>query len=33
MNGDSEVVTLTEDEPERVTYAEVGERVDRLATR
>ena len=30
MNGHEEVVTLTEAEPERVTYAQVGERVDRL---
>src|SRR5436190_1263370 len=30
MNGHEEVVTLTEAEPERITYAEVGERVDRL---
>src|SRR4051795_5056335 len=31
MNGHEEVVTLTEAEPERLTYAQVGERVDRLA--
>jgi fatty-acyl-CoA synthase len=31
MNGDREVVTLTESEPDRITYAEVGKRVDRLA--
>src|SRR3954449_7091489 len=30
MNGHEEVVTLTEAEPERLTYAELGERVDRL---
>src|SRR3954469_15974684 len=30
MNGHEEVVTLTEAEPERITYAELGERVDRL---
>jgi fatty-acyl-CoA synthase len=30
MNGDGEVVTLTEGGTERATYAEVGERVDRL---
>src|SRR4051794_13032243 len=30
MNGDEEVVTLTDGEPERITYAELGERVDRL---
>src|SRR3954470_7988630 len=30
MNGHEEVVTLTEGEPERTTYAEMGERVDRL---
>jgi fatty-acyl-CoA synthase len=30
MNGHEEVVTLTEGEPERITYAELGERVDRL---
>ena len=31
MNGDAEVVTLTDDGTTRATYAEVGERVDRLA--
>src|SRR5690348_5559415 len=31
MNGDREVVTLTDSEPDRITYAEVGKRVDRLA--
>lgn len=31
MNGDGEVVTLTEDGATRVTYAELAERVDRLA--
>jgi fatty-acyl-CoA synthase len=31
MNGEGEVVTLTESEPERMTYARVGERVDGLA--
>ena len=31
MNGHGEVVTLTEGEPERMTYAQLGERVDRLA--
>ena len=31
MNGDREVVTLTESEPDRISYAQVGERVDRLA--
>ena len=30
MNGDAEVVTLTDDGKTRATYAEVGERVDRL---
>ena len=30
MNGDAEVVTLTDDGTTRATYAEVGERVDRL---
>ena len=30
MNGDAEVVTLTEDGATRTTYAEVGDRVDRL---
>src|SRR5829696_8828043 len=30
MNGDEEVVTLTEAEPERTTYAALGDRVDRL---
>src|SRR3954447_8933873 len=30
MNGHEEVVTLTEAEPERLTYAELGARVDRL---
>ena len=30
MNGDAEVVTLTEQGKTRATYAEVGERVDRL---
>jgi fatty-acyl-CoA synthase len=30
MNGNEEVVTLTEDEPDRMSYAAVGERVDRL---
>src|SRR4051794_11292063 len=30
MNGHEEVVTLTEGDPDRTTYAEVGERVDRL---
>src|SRR4051812_9059535 len=30
MNGHEEVVTLTEAEPERITYAELGDRVDRL---
>src|SRR5215203_7292011 len=30
MNGDAEVVTLREDGAARATYAEVGERVDRL---
>src|SRR3954451_2090135 len=30
MNGHEEGVTLTDGEPERVTYAEPGERVDRL---
>src|SRR5215210_2878758 len=30
MNGDSEVVTLTEDGATRATYAEVGDRIDRL---
>src|SRR3954464_12251783 len=30
MNGHEEVVTLTDGEPERITYAERGERVDRL---
>src|SRR5207244_4958871 len=30
MNGHEEVVTLTEGEPERISYAELGERVDRL---
>ena len=30
MNGDAEVVTLTDDGPTRVSYAEVGDRVDRL---
>src|SRR3954465_3513361 len=30
MNGDAEVVTLTEPGKTRATYAEVGERVDRL---
>ena len=31
MNGQGEVVTLTEGEPDRMTYAQIGERVDRLA--
>src|SRR5213080_663255 len=31
MNGRQEVVTLTDGEPDRITFAEVGERVDRLA--
>jgi fatty-acyl-CoA synthase len=31
MNGAGTVATLTEGEPERMTYAQVGERVDRLA--
>ena len=31
MNGGEEVVTLTESEPERMSYARVGVRVDRLA--
>jgi acyl-CoA synthetase (AMP-forming)/AMP-acid ligase II len=31
MNGDAEVVTLTEGEPDRITYAALAERVDRLA--
>jgi fatty-acyl-CoA synthase len=30
MNGHEEVVTLTEAEPERITYADLGDRVDRL---
>jgi fatty-acyl-CoA synthase len=30
MNGHEEVVTLTEGEPERITYAALGDRVDRL---
>ena len=30
MNGDAEVVTLTDDGTTRATYAEVGERIDRL---
>ena len=30
MNGDAEVVTLTDDGTTRASYAEVGERVDRL---
>src|SRR3954453_14815328 len=30
MNGDAEVVTLTDDGTPRATYAEGGERVDRL---
>src|SRR3954463_12165084 len=30
MNGDAEVVTLTEGGKTRATYAEVGDRVDRL---
>ena len=30
MNGDAEVVTLTDDGTTRATYAEVGDRVDRL---
>src|SRR3954468_11109701 len=30
MNGDAEVVTLTEDGTTRASYAEVGDRVDRL---
>jgi fatty-acyl-CoA synthase len=30
MNGHEEVVTLTEGEPERISYAALGERVDRL---
>src|SRR3712207_4760510 len=32
MNGDAEVVTLTEDGAERTSYAELGERVDRLCS-
>jgi fatty-acyl-CoA synthase len=32
MNGHREVVTLTEDGPVRATYAEVGERADRLCS-
>jgi fatty-acyl-CoA synthase len=31
LNGDREVVTLTDGEPERITYVQAGERVDRLA--
>jgi fatty-acyl-CoA synthase len=31
MNGDAEVVTLTDGEPDRITYAALAERVDRLA--
>src|SRR3954452_14589188 len=31
MNGRQEVVTLTEGEPDRISFAQVGERVDRLA--
>jgi acyl-CoA synthetase (AMP-forming)/AMP-acid ligase II len=30
MNGHEEVVTLTEGEPERISYAAMGERIDRL---
>jgi fatty-acyl-CoA synthase len=30
MNGHEEVVTLTDGEPERITYSELGDRVDRL---
>ena len=30
MNGDAEVVTFTDDGATRATYAEVGDRVDRL---